>query len=287
MKKQTLPEIPEWFDLKKYAAVAEFDIFDWFYNMSFRIMLKPGVDKSEVEKSRSHMESMGLQVAPDDGTYPSMFDALLVCPVKRMPPDRKRTHDCKSAKGTVMDLSVMQVLSMAEEFQKEEKYTAAWEAFNWSMTTSDEWLQERLKGKDEALQDSAGDYMSEKFPASGNFVYAEVDIHAPLDDLVESFRDLIQKIKSDRGIPFHEKARFSELDFKRWHKYAVLPYFDLKLWAASKDVHIPDFLYVQALFGGLQGDIDGMFRKNTKPLEKVVMTQGCLDQLRNQGNIYY
>ncbi|MBB5505091.1 DUF6387 family protein [Paraburkholderia atlantica] len=208
-------------------------------------------------------------------------------PARKTPPDRKRTYDNKTARGIVMDLSVVQVMSMAEEFHKDEKYVAAWEAFNWGMTTSNEWIQERLKGKDEALQDAAADYMNLKFPATGNFVYAEIDIHAPLDDLVESFRDWVQKIKSDRGIPFHEKSRFSDLDFKRWHKYAVLPYFDLKLWAASKDVRIPDYLYVKALFGDLQGDIDGMFRKNTKPLEKVVMTQGCLDQLRNQGNIHY
>ncbi|HIH2750974.1 DUF6387 family protein [Burkholderia aenigmatica] len=287
MKKQTISEIPYWFDIKKYAVAADFDIFDWFYSINIRLTLKPGVDKREVEKFHERMEKSGLRAQPDDGVYLSMFERLMEYPAKKIPPDRKRTHDSKAAKGVVIDLSVMQVMSMAEEFQKDEKYVAAWEAFNLGMTTSHEWIQDRLKGKDEALQDSVSDYMNDKFPAVGNFVFAEIDIHAPLDDLVESFREWVQNIKSARSIPFHEKPHFSELDFKRWHKYAVLPYFDLKLWAAAKDVHIPDHLYVKALFGDLQGDIDSMFRKKTKPMEKMVMTQGCLDQLRNQGNINY
>ncbi|RQS63854.1 hypothetical protein DID98_02955 [Burkholderia sp. Bp8984] len=178
-------------------------------------------------------------------------------------------------------------MGVAEELHKSEKYQAAWEAWEWSMNTSEEWILERLKDKHGALENSAGDYMNEMFPSAGHLVYAEVDIHAPLDDLVESFKEWVQKVKSSRGVPFHSKRAFTELDFKRWHRYAILPYFDLKLWAMSEGAHIPDWLYVDALFGDVQGDTDGMFRKNTKPLERQVMTQACVDQLRNQGDIYW
>jgi hypothetical protein len=287
MKKQTLSAVPAWFDLKKYAGVAEFDIFDWFSNIYLRLMVQGGIDDKLREALDERMKADGLQVENDRSYYLSMLEQMLESPATQMRTKRKRTHDGGLRSGVVSDLSVLQVMAIAEELHKSEKYQAAWEAWEWSMRTSEEWIRERLKGKYDAIEDPAGDYMTEQFPSSGHYVYAEIDIHAPLDDLMESFRDWVKKLKSDRGVPFHSKRAFTDLDFKRWHKYAILPYFDLKLWATSTGVHIPDWLYVDALFGQMQGDTDGMFRKNTKPLEKEIMTQGCIDQLRNQGDIHF
>lgn len=289
-KKATITAVPEWFDLQKYADVAKFDIFDWFANINFRMMLLSAFDDNEREKIDERMKSFGYQVEDDRSYYRQLLDQLLKQPVARMKQKRTRSMsfgEGKDGKGIVRDLSAVMVMSASEELHKEEKYAHAWEAFNWNMTTSEEWILERLEGKWDALDDSTSDFMNEKFPATGNFVYAEVDIHAPFDDLMAAFAEWVKIKKAARGVPFHDKKTFSDLDFKRWHKYAVLPYSDLKVWAMSEDTHIPDWLYVEALFGGLQGDTDGMFRKNTKPLEKQIMTQACVDQLRNQGDIHY
>jgi hypothetical protein len=286
-KKQTISELPSWFDIKNYAAVSEFDIFDWHWNIHYRLSMT-GFDKA-FEKLLSlgiHVSEEGMKKELE--IYAARVEELVAKPAMRLPRDRKKTlRENNINRSVVRDMSAMDAMSLAEELHKDEKYSDAWEAFNWDMSTTDEWIKERLKGKFDALEDSASDFINVKYPASGNLVYAEIDIHAPLDDLVDSFCEWIKRKKSERNIPFHGKKKFSELDLKRWHKYAVLPYFDLKLWADVANVHIPDFLYVKALFSDVQGDIDGMFRKNTKPLEKQVMTQGCLDQLRNQGDIHY
>jgi hypothetical protein len=289
-KKTTMSAVPGWFDLKKYADVAQFDIFDWFSNINFRLMLLAAFDGKAREEFRQRLEADGYEVREDREFYVAILEQLLEQPVAKM--NQKRTRSMvlggeEEHNGLVRDLSAMMVMSASEELHKEERYAKAWEAFNWSITTSEKWILERLEGKCDALEDSSSDFMNEKFPSFGNFVFAEVDIHAPFDDLMESFAEWVKNKKSERGIPFHDKKSFSDLDFKRWHKYAVLPYVDLKVWAMSQDVHIPDWLYVEALFGGFQGDTDGMFRKNTKPLEKQVMTQACVDQLRNQGDIHF
>ena len=285
--KQTLVELPTWFDIRKYAEVADFDIFDWHWNIHYRLSM------TGFDQSFERLTSLGFRISDESmkeelGLHALRIENLMDHPVMVLRQDRKKTlREININKAIVRDMSVLDATSLAEEIRKDQRYSDALEAYDWDMNTTEEWIKERLKGKFDAVEDSASDFMNEKYPASGNFVYAEIDIHAPLDDLVESFREWVKNKKSSRSVPFHDKTKFSALDLKRWHKYAVLPYFDLKFWAEFVGVHIPDFLYVRALFGHMQGDIDGMFRKNTKRLEKQVMTQGCLDQLRNQGDIHF
>lgn len=278
--KLVLSAAPDWFDIKKYAAVANFDIFDWHWNINYRLGMTGDGDIDEKLKE-AYLERSDEAKKAGDEYYLQRLTQLLDRPAMLVRPERKNTNDW----ATVRDMSVKDAMCLAEELHKSEKYARAWEAFDWSMTTSEKWILDQLEGKYDDLDDSANDLRHENYPSSANYVYAEVDIHAPLDDLIDSFREWVQGVKESRGIPFHSKRVFSDVDFKRWHKYAVLPYIDLKLWASFHDVHIPDWLYANTLFRDFQGDIDGMFRKNTKPLEQQVFTQACLDQLRNQADI--
>ena len=129
MKKQTLSAVPAWFDLKKYAGVAEFDIFDWFISIYFRLMVRGGLDDKLREALDERMKADGLQLANDRSYYLSMLEQMLERPATQMRTKRKRAHDGGLRSGVVSDLSVLQVMAIAEELHKSEKYQAAWEAW--------------------------------------------------------------------------------------------------------------------------------------------------------------
>ncbi|KVU21233.1 hypothetical protein WK62_19820 [Burkholderia ubonensis] len=291
-KKIDLKIVPEWFDIRKYATARDFDIYDWHFNIFYRIAM--------VGELLSNDNPNNLEADFDSFTR-DKITSLLQNPALHLKPESKLdTSHQVNRPAVVTDASVLNVLSIAEDLRKVERYADGWKAFQHWVSKNEDCDPASVRAR-EALDDSVNKYRAERFTDS--HAYIEVDLHAHLDDLVQAFTDWVKKEKACRnmpfqdkqkfkrpartknGIPTHDKQRFSLIDFNRWHRYAVLPYFDLKLWARSENVHFPDWLMVDALFAGQGGDTDREYRKYTKPLARDVFTQACIDLLRNQAGI--
>lgn len=292
-KRIELKVVPDWFDIHKYSAVSDFDIYDWHFNIFFRTSLTGGRDIDKLtEDSNEEFDAFRL----------NCITALMKKPAMRMKPEDKKVHRQDERFPIVRDLSVMEVFSLAENLGDEQQYVDGWQAYQRSISTN-EGLDPASERAMEALDESANTYHAQRF--SDSFAYLQIDLHAHLEDLAQAFTEWVKQEKANRNVPFqdkqkfnkppkptsrvdsepHDKRRFSIVDFKRWHRYAMLPFFDLKLWAWSENVHIPDSLMVNAIFAGIAGDNDRNLRGYTKPLVREVFTQGCIDLMRNQAGI--
>ncbi|CAL8474548.1 DUF6387 family protein [Caballeronia sp. S22] len=271
-EQKTISQLPAWFDITKYAPVANFGAEEWHAQIRNRVWLQSSV--SGLTRNDAGQDE-------DAGLTRKAVNLLLAQPTAiQIVEPRPPVAECLDL---VRDMTVREVMCLADELRQNDVYVSAWEAYQVELDADDDTLSQEASRFAEDLDDSACEFANRRWPGSGAPVFAEINLSAPIGELVDSFTAWVTKAKANRGSSFSGKKEFNETDFKKWHRYAVMPYFDLQLWANLEKVHIPVWLYVRALFANMEGDTDGMFRKNTRPVAEQVFTQECLDMLGNQS----
>lgn len=187
----------------------------------------------------------------------------------------------------VQDLRVLDVLCHAEVLLNEENYKDAFEAHKFAMSATEQWAVDAAEEKAIALDDSVNSALGKLFPASAQYVYAEVDVQAPLDQLISSFTAWVREVKQRQNQKFAGKRAFGNSDFAKWDHYRILPYFDLKLWSKINNIRFPEWYYVDLLFKDRDGDVASFFRQTCKPTADRVLTWECSESLRLQGGVFW
>lgn len=202
-----------------------------------------------------------------------------------VPRSAPNSLDKKAPREAVNDQLVMDVMYHAESLLEDETYAQAFEAHKSAMNTDDDMKRSNLYKKAASLDDSINDVLSRKFPASARYVFAEIDIGAPIEKLLESFEKWVRGVKQSRNQIFSKKRKFGESDFAKWERYRLLAYFDLVLWAEMEDIHISHDMYVKLLFQERSGDALSFFRKTVREEAESVFTWECSEALRAQADI--
>jgi hypothetical protein len=270
-RKQTVSELPCWFDIRNYSVATSFTIRDWHWNIFRRLHVFQWI-----QDYRSEFPS------PERAFYESWLDAIFETPCMKA---TARYFSDREPSDLIRDMSVGHVMGHAAALHESEVYLNAWEAQQKEMNATHGEIKSEADRDATNLGDSINDFIAGKWPGSANFIYLEVDINAPIAELSASFAAWVQQKKKERESAFQAKKSFTVADFKKWQRYRLLPYFDLKLWAAFKQVDIPVWLYVKALFKDFDGDVDGIFRKDTRPHADKVFTWECLEHLANQVSV--
>jgi len=270
-EKQNGSQLPDWFDVRKYGAGASFNARDWHWNILYRLQIRSLLDQLNAGTSAEECRFI-------DSSLQSLFESPVLIP----PGPTIATYAPAPQADLVRDMSVSDVMTQAAELQKSDVYALAWDALQISLDSADGDEADRAARLSEDLDDSINDFVVQRWPRSSNLIYLEVDIDAPLDDLSKSFSEWILRAKEKRASMFAKKRSFTEADFKKWHRYRLIPYFDLMLWADYRKANIPVWLFVKALFQDYDGDVGGIFQKDTRPHVARVFSHECVSLLANQ-----
>ncbi|WP_321842641.1 DUF6387 family protein [Burkholderia cepacia] len=272
---------PDWFDLAKYAQVGDLDIWGWHWNIMKRLRLRDSwrfklPDDFPFEKNQDFEDQEKRSIKLE-------FEKHLQYPVV---PRRAPTSTVQDgSRSLVNDMTVIDTLYHAESLLESDNYARAFEAHKYSMSISEDWASHEALKKAAPADDSVNDFLMKKFPGSSRYVYAEIDIQAPIDKLVESFRRWILDVKQSRGQCYSKKRQFTDVDFSKWTRYRLLAYFDLMLWAEMEGVNLHHDEYVRRLFPDRDGDVMSFFRRTVKDEADSVFTWDCCYGLQIQGDI--
>jgi hypothetical protein len=113
-------------------------------------------------------------------------------------------------------------------------------------------------------------------------LYIAVDTACSDEQLVEEFKNALDTFRSTINLNARRKD-FTAKDFARWHRYAVLPYIDLTLWAQFHGARIAHHVLGDVLFPNEDFDRAQAIRQTVKPLAKTLMQLETLQTLRAQG----
>jgi hypothetical protein len=279
-KKSILSVVPDWFDLKKYDGVKSLDIWGWHWNIMWRLRLQQNLRNEIPEGFPFHMtrecRSSELEYAH------RLIEEHLKYPVV---PKRAKPVDDENIREAVSDEMVMDALYHAESLLEDETYAQAFEAHKYAMSATEGWASSEAFKKAAPIEDSMNDFLAKRFPGSARYVYAEIDIGAPIEKILESFEKWVRGVKQSRNQIFSKKRRFGESDFAKWERYRLLAYFDLTLWEEMKGVRIPHELYVKHLYPERSGDVLSFFRKTVRDEAESVFTWECEEALQAQADI--
>ncbi|WP_257835073.1 DUF6387 family protein [Burkholderia glumae] len=280
-QKKILATVPDWFDLKKYDCVASLDIWGWHWNITHRLRLQHQL-RFKVPEDFPFQVSQECRDEELDYARQSIRRHLEYPVARRNEP---HSLDETSPREAVNDERVMDALYHAESILEDETYARAFEAHKFAMSTTEEWASKEAYKKSKPIEDSINEILAKKFPSSARYVYAEVDIGAPIEKLLESFEKWVRNVKQSRNQIFSKKKQFGESDFSKWERYRLLAYFDLALWAEMEGHHFSHDLYVKCLFPERSGDTLSFFRRTVKGEAESVFTWECSEALQAQANI--
>lgn len=116
-------------------------------------------------------------------------------------------------------------------------------------------------------------------------LYLSVDLSCSDRQLEDEFLKMLSVARSSRGI-IQSKQSYSQKDFERWHRLAILPYLDLTLWANVTDTTIAQHVMAEAILPNrIDIDTTQAIQKTVAPLAKKLLQLETLNTLWAQvGN---
>ena len=115
----------------------------------------------------------------------------------------------------------------------------------------------------------------------GSDLYIAVDTACSDEQLVGEFKNALDTFRSTINLDARRK-NFTAKDFARWHRYAVLPYIDLTLWAQFQGARIAHHVLGDVLFPDEDFDRAQAIRQTVKPLANKLLQHETLTALRAQ-----
>lgn len=85
----------------------------------------------------------------------------------------------------------------------------------------------------------------------GPFRYLKVNLNGTNQQIIDDFSKWLKVQKSKKRKTINK--RFSESDLAKWHRYRVLSYIDLSIWARLNNKNITNALFFNALFPHEEG----------------------------------
>ena len=272
-------DLPEWFDLEKYAAAESLDVAGWYEQLSVRrglhILLGwldkeswQAMDTQEVVTQSDmrileHVRATPIvDVAGDDMMRVHFYGGAM--------------HELKSRQPLYalgVHLSTVRNFYRTERYIEREKRDYARKFFaqfddNLEMPPKfpcTDWIDEPI----DAFTDSNGWVRA---------LNITVNMQLPDKVLIEQFERILNERRARMqsvGIPSESSRKH---DLSGWHRFGVLPYLDLKIWEREEKVSIPNRVMADAIFPAGEGG-EEVVRKTTAKLAFELVTEKRLEIL--------
>ncbi len=112
-------------------------------------------------------------------------------------------------------------------------------------------------------------------------IHLSVDISCSDDQLINELIKALSNARKARDFAPRDKI-FNQTHFDRWHRYAVLPFLDLTIWAKANGVTIPQHVMGEAILPNENSDTTEAIRKTVKPLASGLLQRETLRTLAAQ-----
>lgn len=261
-----IKDIGKFFDIHKYAKAEKFTALQWSWQLIFRRMMFVYLDAGEEKISNSEID------------FDLLIMQILSNPIART--DHTAPVLRKKSWRSVRDLRLLDMHWMHETAATKESLQQALaeiKAFDADYSV-DKKIPELL---DKGFQDFSNENKL-GFPEG----VVIVDLMSTDETILSDFEAWLKQKRSifRENRDFQPPTQFTQADFNRWHKMAVLGYLDLKLFSNHFNIHIPDHVIGQLLFPNAQ-DFDSTERvkKTVRPLATQLSNNGFLDALEGQA----
>lgn len=262
-------DLPEWFNLAKYAATESLDAAGWYEQLSVRrelcVLLGfysdgswPVADTREVIDRPETLILEHIRATPIvDVCGDEMMRAYFYDNEIHELKTRQPHHVLGVRLSSIGDLYMTEHDIEREKRDYARKFFAQFDD-PWEMPHKfpcPDWIDEPV----DAISNLSGWNLN-----------VRVNMQLPDKMLIEQFERLLKDRRAqlhDLGIP----GRFSlKSDFSGWHKFRVLPYLDLKIWEHEAKASIPNRVMADAIFPAGEGG-EEVVRKTTAKLAVDLM----------------
>lgn len=263
-KRAKYADIPSNFDIRKYDVCAEWDLSWWVANLYRRIVTGVQIDGEMEGWVAVWCAGKVVERLPTSGSPDLKHRQIL----REMTADRFDDPELNwgnSDEGPidgflgsppalaqrVRDVSALEILSGNEIFNDDStaKYAEAYRLSRTKPTSQEEHdaIHEAINMLDSTPEWKMWlDWGTEEADL-GPFAFANVDLMAPDDVIVDDFRRWLAQARQRMGIA-PRPLSFAQSDIDNWVKMRVLAYIDLTAWARAHDFEIPLPVIGRALF---------------------------------------
>lgn len=122
-----------------------------------------------------------------------------------------------------------------------------------------------------------GDHIEKK----PGFLYAEIDIAAPNEIIVNQFTVWLKTIRENLGNHMKPKP-LSSADLDRWAQNRVLPFLDIENWCASNSLTPTNAVLARILFPDIPTTSEEKIRKTVRPVAEECCSFELLSKIELQ-----
>lgn len=227
-------QLPDWFELEKYAGTKDLTSIDWYWQIA----------------ARTHLAQHITWAAPKE-----FYERH-----KGNPVAMKALENQRVSAALLQASRQTPILDIAEPLH--------------GGISIEDFLDKPSAGvsyaSPEDIKRHGGETNFVRHTQISNEVMANIDLDVPERLLIESFTAFIRQAKTRGFASTHEGDRFRTPNFKEWVRVGLLPYLDLALWGIEEDVTIPNRVYCNAIFPYADEGED-VIRKTTAPLAQQTL----------------
>ena len=267
-------ELPQWFDLKKYAGAETLDTTGWYEQLAIRRDLKLLIgsprwlswqgDTTPPPSARQTLEVLALLRATPilDISQSELLKYYFPNAAVR----RVKELDQRYAIG--IHLTTVRDLYRTEARIERDKKSYAREYF-------DQEFGKPKSDKNSSVASKAEDWLDDPVDRITNKVDFELNFRAnillPNKILIEQFTQLLNELRSPGQQDGLAIANTKAPAFNDWINFGLLPFLDLQIWQQETGNKIPNRVLADAIFTAGEGG-EEVVRKTTSKLAKEVIT---------------
>ncbi|MFC7517273.1 DUF6387 family protein [Herbaspirillum sp. GCM10030257] len=234
-------QLPDWFDLAKYADAKDLTSIDWYWQISARTNLAQHINWAiPMSFYEKHLDN------------PTAMRAL------------KNQQNAASLLGVTRKTPILDITT----------------PLHTGISIAD-FLDKPSAGVSYATPEDINRHRNDhdfiRHTQVSNEVIANIDLDVPERLLIESFTTFIRQAKGRGNASAAIEDRFRTPNFQEWIRVGLLPYLDLTLWSFEEDITIPNRVYCNAIFPHAEEGED-VIRKTTAPLAKQTL-DGYFDKI--------
>lgn len=268
IKIERVEDLPEWFDLSKYAELESFKAAEWLRELSFRQQL--------LVSNPTYPTDNALSPTPENWSFwrkavHERAKYLRSSPVKRQDITSvcivhgKKAPILTSYRGGLMSVPVSEAYSPVRHLTMHDLLFQALSDCSDAASVSDakkRWdiLDNRFGGSF-----SVDGKLAEKPVNIGGASVLSIDLDASDAVIKQAFERWLKLARTES--PLHKQPKRPA--YERWHRYGLLPYLDLLIWEMETDSRIPDRVMSAAISSYDQGEDN--LRKTIAPLARQLM----------------
>ncbi len=263
MKKRKIEDVkdlPEWFDIKKYAKARTLDAKGWFNQLIVRRAGMPDKYIIQLEQGDCFYARDPALKVEFDRWYQQHVSII-------------RKMGIVTEKETE-ELNYFKKFAEASATQKNVHLTSLFEIY-WAAKKIPEDKVELFNNHTIPLPRSSmpatrAKMFKESFLSHSTNspkttdVFFTVNLNCPDDIILSEMKNELEKIRQNLAVR-KEKKKISPFNFYKWAEFGVLPYYDLTEWALQNDIKIPNKVLAQAIFQDASKGEENI-RRTTKPL---------------------